>query len=161
MGLMLAAAIYITCVVIANVAFSVLPIWHGIPAATAVVGVVFVARDYTQRSVGHRVIWAMAIAAGLSFLLADPVVATASVVAFALSELADWLVYTITGRPFADRVLVSSLVGVPVDSATFLWLLPFPGAFTWQAVVVMSVIKMIAAIIIWSSARALPVRRHA
>jgi uncharacterized PurR-regulated membrane protein YhhQ (DUF165 family) len=139
---------YVLSVVLANVAFSVLPIWHGVPAATFIVGFVFVVRDFAQREVGHWVLAAMALAAGLSFWLADPAVALASVCAFAVSELADWVLYTVTKRPMHERVLLSSAISTPLDSAVFLALLPFPGAFTWQAVAGMTLVKMIAAVIV-------------
>lgn len=158
---MLMCSLYIASVVLANWAFSVLPIWHGVPAATAIVGIVFVTRDLAQRQVGHRVILAMIIALSLSFLLAKPLVAVASAAAFAVSETTDWGVYSIMNRPLRDRILVSSAIGTPLDSIVFLALLPFPGALTVQAVVLMTAVKMLAAIAIWGWLGALPVRRHA
>lgn len=47
----------------------------------------------------------------------------------AVSETIDWLVYSLTRRPFADRVLLSTCASAPIDSAVFL-LLAEP--FTWQ-----------------------------
>lgn len=158
---MVMCLVYIASVVFANWAFSVLPIWHGVPAATAVVGIVFVTRDLAQRQVGHWVVVAMLIAIGLSFALADPMVAVASAAAFAVSETADWLVYTVMRRPLRDRILVSSAIGTPLDSIVFLALLPFPGAFTVQAVVLMTAVKMLAALATWGWLSALFVRRHA
>jgi uncharacterized PurR-regulated membrane protein YhhQ (DUF165 family) len=139
---------YVAAVVLANYAFSVLPIWHGVPAATFIVGFVFVIRDFAQRARGHEILAWMALAAALSFWLADPRVALASVCAFAVSELSDWGLYTVTKRPMAERVLLSSAISTPLDSAVFLALLPFPGAFTWQAVAMMTAVKMGAALLV-------------
>ena len=70
------------------------------PPMSLVVGLIFVARDYAQREIGHRVIVAMLFAG--FFILGDgrSYVALASVVAFFISELIDWLVYSWTWQPF-------------------------------------------------------------
>ena len=44
----------------------------------------------------------------------------ASAAAFAVGELGDWAVYTFTRRPFSQRILISSLIGAPLDSIVFL-----------------------------------------
>jgi uncharacterized PurR-regulated membrane protein YhhQ (DUF165 family) len=64
----------------------------------------------------------MVLAATLSYVLGNPAVALASATAFVISETVDWLVYTTTHRPFADRVWRSVLASAPVDTATFLHL---------------------------------------
>jgi hypothetical protein len=45
-----------------------------------------------------------------------------------------------------DRILASSAVGTPIDSAIFLGMI---GAFSWIGVAVMTVSKMLAALIVW------------
>ena len=55
------------------------------------VGLIFVVRDYAQRAVGHWVIAAMLAAGVLSWWMADPFVALASVAAFAVSSLSSLL----------------------------------------------------------------------
>ena len=57
---------------------------------------IFILRDFAQREIGHKVLGAMAVGAVLSYFMADPFVAFASVVAFMISELVDWVVYTFT-----------------------------------------------------------------
>lgn len=116
------------------------------PPAALVVGLVFVARDFAQREIGHRVIVAMIIAAGLSYYMANPFVAVASVIAFVISEGADWAVYSFTGRPFADRILISSIVSTPLDSAVFLYLI---GHISVIGVVLMTLSKLLGAVIVW------------
>ncbi len=117
-----------------------------LPPMTFLVGIVFVIRDFAQRAVGHKVIPAMLVASAISYLMADPFVATASLVAFLGSELMDWAVYTFTKKPFHQRVLLSSVVGTPVDTFIFL---PMIGFFSWPAAIIMIASKMIAAIVVW------------
>jgi len=94
------------------------------PSGVVMVGLALVLRDLVQRSLGK---WAAvaAIAAGgvLSGLVAPHALVIASVTAFLLSEFADFAVYT----PLAERrlvlaVLVSSVVGLVIDSLVFLYL---------------------------------------
>jgi uncharacterized PurR-regulated membrane protein YhhQ (DUF165 family) len=61
--------------------------------------------------------------AALSALVAPPALVVASAVAFLLSELADFAVYTpLAQRRLVAAVVASSLVGLVVDSIVFLWL---------------------------------------
>ena len=99
--------VYITLIVAVNYGFTVTPLvalpggekW---PPISLLVGFIFVARDFAQREIGHRVIIAMLAAGALSYIMADPFVAAASVAAFLFSEFADWAVYSFTGRSFAE-----------------------------------------------------------
>lgn len=118
--------IYILCVVGINLAFSYIPpvflsdgtIWS---VGSVVAGAVFVARDYAQREVGHRlVVVLMFVAAAVSYLMAAPFVALASVMAFGVSEVIDYLTYTLSKLEFKKRVALSSLLSVPVDTFVFL-----------------------------------------
>jgi uncharacterized PurR-regulated membrane protein YhhQ (DUF165 family) len=111
-----------------------------------IVGMIFVLRDYAQRAIGHHVLWGMAIGAVLSYLLADPFVAIASVLAFVASELTDWGLYTITKKPFYKRVWISSLVSAPVDTAVFLL---FISQFTVGTFILMILSKLVASAVIW------------
>jgi len=111
-----------------------------------VVGLIFVARDYAQREIGHRVIVAMLLAAALSYIMASPFVAVASLSAFLISEFADWAVYSYTRRPFAQRVLLSSLIGTPLDSVVFLAII---GHLSVAGVAAMTISKMLGAMAVW------------
>ncbi len=88
------------------------------------IGLALVLRDLVQRRLGVR--WAfLAIAAGtaLSVLLAPPALVVASGVAFLLSETADLAVYTpLQRRGLLLAVALSSVAGLIVDSAVFLYL---------------------------------------
>jgi uncharacterized PurR-regulated membrane protein YhhQ (DUF165 family) len=111
-------ALYIFSVVLVNWGFSTFPgmewFW------SLVVGTVFITRDYCQRAIGHWCIAAMVVAGALSYWMADPFVALASVCAFAFAETADWVVYSVTKRKFVDRVLISSVISTPIDTLIFL-----------------------------------------
>jgi uncharacterized PurR-regulated membrane protein YhhQ (DUF165 family) len=94
------------------------------PSGVLMIGLALVLRDLVQRRLGLG--WAAgAILAGaaLSALLAPPALVIASAVAFLLSEFADLAVYTpLQRRGLLRAVLASSLVGLVVDSAVFLYL---------------------------------------
>lgn len=141
---------YIISILVLNLAFSYVPmvdLGFGLFSPMAILaGAVFVLRDFAQREVGHWVLAGMVAGALLSFMLADPFVAYASVAAFVISELADWLLYTVTKKPFHQRVLISSLLSTPVDTAVFLLLIDGMTAGTF---VLMVGAKMVAALLIW------------
>ena len=141
---------YVVSIVLVNIGFVyVTPVpllGEMFPPMSLLVGVIFILRDFAQREIGHKVLGAMAIGAVLSYLMADPFVAIASLVAFIISELADWAVYTFTKKPLGQRILISSAVGTPIDSAVFLWMLGF---FTPVGCLLMIVAKMLSALLIW------------
>jgi len=94
------------------------------PSGVLMVGLALVLRDLVQRRLG--LLWAVAAilaGAALSGLLAPAALVIASAVAFLLSELADLAVYTPLQRHrFMTAVVASSIVGLVVDSAVFLYL---------------------------------------
>ena len=143
-------AFYIILFVLVNWGFTVVPLipilGEMFPPMSLAVGLIFVLRDFAQREIGHKVIGAMLIGGLLSYFMADPFVAIASVTAFLISESADWAVYTWTKKPFAQRILISSIVSTPIDSAVFLAMI---GHFSILAVVLMTISKMIGALIVW------------
>ncbi len=145
------SVLYIGLIVLVNWLFTVVPpvdmgggeMW---PPVALIVGLIFIARDFAQRVIGHWVLVAMLIAAILSYFLANPFVAYASVAAFAISELADWLVYSFTKRPFAQRILLSSVLATPIDSIVFLGMM---GWLSAPGVLAMTASKMVGALIVW------------
>ena len=94
------------------------------PSGVLMIGLALVLRDLVQRRLGLG--WSVAAilaGAALSGLLAPAALVIASAVAFLLSELADLAVYTpLQRRRFLLAVAASSLAGLVVDSATFLYL---------------------------------------
>ncbi|MBV9078133.1 MAG: VUT family protein [Methylobacteriaceae bacterium] len=103
-----------------------LPVAPGIsaPSGVLMIGLALVLRDIVQRRLGLAFgMGAIAIGAALSAFLAPPAIVLASTAAFLLSELADLLVYTpLQRRRFVLAVVLSSAVGLVVDSAVFLLL---------------------------------------
>lgn len=149
------ALLYICSVVLVNYAFDVAPLltlpggetWS--PAAF-LVGSIFVIRDYAQRDIGHMVLPAMFLGGAVSWLMVSPAIALASVCAFLTGELVDWAVYTFTGRPFSQRVLLSSALSTPVDSVVFLSMM---GRSSFSSVLLMTLSKMVGAVIVFCLAR--------
>ncbi len=145
------SVLYIVLIVLVNFAFVriepiMLPggtIW---PPVALLVGFVFVVRDFAQREIGHYVLLAMLVGVGLSYFMANPEVARASAVAFLISEIADWAVYSFTGRPLSQRIFYSSLLGTPVDTVIFLTMIGF---FSVAGAVAMTASKLLGAIIVW------------
>lgn len=157
---------YIASIPLTNVLFMLLPplpLPDGTPLTVAVflVGLVFIFRDLCQREVGNKgALAAMFAAASVTWFLATPALAMASVTAFMVGELADWLVYTLAKKPLHDRVLYSSLISCPVDTLVFLSAAQpiIPGLFTWNAVLVYSLCKILVAVLMyyvigWRAAR--------
>lgn len=96
-----------------------------------VTGLVLVFRDFAQREVQHYIILPLLIGLGLSYVMAPPEIALASGIAFAASEMIDYLIYTVSNRPFSGRVMISTAISSPVDSFLFLILaeVAIPGIF--------------------------------
>jgi queuosine precursor transporter len=94
------------------------------PSGVLMIGLALVLRDVVQRRLGMVAALAAVVAgAALSAALAPPAIVVASATAFFLSELADLLVYTpLQRRSFVLAVVLSSLIGLVVDSAVFLYL---------------------------------------
>ena len=88
---------------------------------TIVTGFVFVLRDFVQRSIGQRVVVIMGLGIAWAFFYAWPVIAIASGLAFAVSELADWALYTFSRYRLSTRILLSSAIAAPIDTTIFLY----------------------------------------
>jgi queuosine precursor transporter len=119
---------YIATIALANWAlqtFGIIPIGFGLlaPAGVLFAGLAFTLRDLVQEQIGKG--WTIAaILAGtaLSWFV-SPAFALASGLAFLLSELADFCVYTpLRRRHWLGAVTLSNTVGLVVDSTLFLWL---------------------------------------
>lgn len=105
--------------------FGLVPVGFGLvaPAGVYFAGLAFTLRDLTQDRLGRRaVVVAIIVGAWLSAAV-SPKFALASGVAFLVSELADFAIYTpLRLRGWLRAVAASNLVGSVVDSALFLWL---------------------------------------
>ena len=131
-------ALYIGSIVLVNWMFTSIAPWPtalgDLYLANVVVGFVFVLRDYAQREIGHSVLAATAVGGVLTWFMVDPAIAIASITAFVLSEMADWGVYSFLRRPLSQRILISSLIAVPLDTLAFQYLAGYltPAAFATE-----------------------------
>jgi uncharacterized PurR-regulated membrane protein YhhQ (DUF165 family) len=103
-----------------------IPLGFGLtaPSGVLMVGLALVLRDQVQELFGPK--WsvvAILIGSILSYLLADPYIAIASILAFFASEMIDLAVYTsIRNKSRSMAIAVSGAVGAVVDSAIFLFI---------------------------------------
>jgi uncharacterized PurR-regulated membrane protein YhhQ (DUF165 family) len=115
------------------------------PAGAYAIGITFTARDFVQRRYGKWKCWIwMGVAAAISALFA-PKIAFASICAFLISEGIDWLVYTIMPGSFIKRVFTSNIIGIPLDSIVFVYLV---FGFNWSAIWGQTIIKIICSLVI-------------
>ena len=143
-------AIYIAAIVMVNWMFTAIAPWStplgDLYLANIVVGFVFVLRDYAQREIGHSVLLATAVGGVLTWFMVDPAIAIASITAFILSEAADWGVYSFLRRPLSQRILISSLIAIPLDTLAFQYLAGYltPAAFATEIAS-----KAVGVLIVW------------
>ena len=150
---------FLGCILAANYVTSTLgmiPVGFGLvaTAGTYFAGVTFILRDYLQDKAGKA--WTIAvIAAGaiLSVAVSDPRIALASAAAFALSELADLLVYTpLRKRGYIRAAITSNVVGSFVDTVVFLSVAGFPviaalpGQMVGKVLVTVAVVVAVVAV---------------
>jgi uncharacterized PurR-regulated membrane protein YhhQ (DUF165 family) len=149
------AFLYICNIVLVNWLFVQVPVFT-LPGGAAwspvalLVGFSFIIRDYAQRAIGHLVLPAMLLGGLLSWGMATPAVAAASVAGFMVGEMADWAVYSFTGRPFSQRILLSSLAGAPLDSLVFLSLI---GLLSLPTLLGMTLSKLLGALVVFWAVR--------
>lgn len=138
----LSVAVLLSAVIVANwltTRFGFVPVGFGFTATagTFAAGFALAARDATQDLLGKpKMLAVIAIGAALSYIIADPFIATASAVAFAVAELLNFAVYTplrnrskLGDRRWMAAVSASSLIGALADTFIFLAI-----AFGWAAV---------------------------
>ena len=148
-------ASYIAAIVLVNWLFeNVAPIATPVGdfrLAAVVVGVVLVLRDYAQREVGHKILLATLAAGIITWFMTSPALAIASLTAFFISEMADWAVFSFTRRPLQNRILISSLISVPLDTLAFLYLSGYltPVSFSTE-----TLSKAVGVLIVWLLLRA-------
>lgn len=154
-GAFWALGVYIGLIGLVNWVYVVAPlvelnngdIWS---TADLLVGFVFVVRDFAQRRVGHHILWGTLAGSILSWWLATPQIAIASAAAFAVGEMGDWALFTFTKRPFSQRILISSLLGAPLDSLVFLTLIERPSL---SCVLLMTSSKLLASFLVYFMVR--------
>ena len=116
---------YIVMVTLINVGFSWTPVYHlwgqEMSIMDPIAGIIYLVRDFAQRELGHYIFVAMLACGVLSYFLATPQIAIASVSAFMVGEIVDWALFTFTKRPLKDRLLLSACLSTPLDTFVFLW----------------------------------------
>lgn len=153
---------YIILLVLLNTLFAYIPLMQifstEISPMDWTVGVVYVLRDFAQREIEHKVIFAMFIGSLISYVLAGKDLALASMSAFLIAEFVDWSVYTFTKRPLSQRILWSASLSAPIDSSVFLWIIH---QLNWLAVLVLSLAKILGVLFVWYGWRSRERRVHA
>lgn len=127
----MSALFYLASIVAANILISIfhLVTVFGItfPAGAALIGLTFSARDLVQKRYGKWGCWVWMIAACAITALFNWQIALASCGAFLVAEGADWAIYSLLShKSLRYRIIVSNIVGTPLDSAVFVAL-----AFGW------------------------------
>jgi uncharacterized PurR-regulated membrane protein YhhQ (DUF165 family) len=119
---------YVAVIVLANwaiAAFGLVPVGFGLaaPAGVYFAGLAFTLRDLVQEQLGRRWTVAAILAGAAVSWVISPQFALASGVAFLVSELADFAVYTpLRRRNWLLAVALSNTVGLVADSGLFLYL---------------------------------------
>lgn len=141
---------YIGFIILLNWMFATFPyisLFGGsLSPADILVGFVYLLRNFAQREIRHFVILAMIAGAVISYFMANPTIALASVSAFVIGELIDWIIFTWTKRPFSKRLLLSASISIPFDSSAFLILI---GRLDWLSFTVMSLAKFAGVFLLW------------
>lgn len=121
------------------------------PPLAIVTGLILVVRDFAQREIKHYIWLALFIAALLSFITSSKIVATASTIAFVLSEIVDWALFTFSKRPLSQRILISSLLSAPVDTILFWYLVSQEHQGVFQPLTLITAIlsKLLGAYIVY------------
>lgn len=148
-------AAYVAGIVAANWLtehYGLVPVVFGLvtTAGTYAAASVIVSRNFAQDAIGRGyVIALMVLGAALSWFLASPQLAVASLTAFALSEAADMALYTPLRKKGRSRaVLVASTVGAVLDTFVFLAIAGFPmAAAPGQLIVKVGMAALAAAIV--------------
>lgn len=117
-----------------------------ISSGDLVVGAIYILRDFVQREIKHYVILAMLLGCFFSYVLADKQIAVASVSAFFIGEFIDWAIYTFTKKPLSQRLLWSSCVSAPIDSAVFLYL---SDMFNGAGLLALTLGKFFGILVVW------------
>lgn len=136
---LVAAAVYVTSVVLANyltTRYGLAPVGFGLTATagTFAVGGAIMSRDLVQDGLGRRVVLAaILLGAGLSYLLASAQIATASALTFLIAETVEFAVYTplrlrsrFGGARWVGTVIAANTAGAVLDTLLFLHLAGFP-----------------------------------
>lgn len=121
------------------------------PSGVIVIGLGFVTRDILQTRFGKTVaLAAVALGSLVAFMIADPLIAVASVAAYAAGELSDVAIFSAFARKSVPLAIVmSGLVGAVIDSIAFLWLAFGSLQFIQGQIVGKVAMSVLAAAAVW------------
>ena len=149
-------ALYLSAILFANL----LVHWFGLvsfaglvfPAGAVMIGLTFSFRDLVQRQYGKWQCWIWMLTASVITYLFNQQLAVASVSAFLVAETVDWAMYTWLPGSFRKRLVMSNLLGTPLDSLVFVSL---AFGLNWQAIIGQSIVKFISslAVLLFSAGR--------
>ncbi len=146
---------YVLLIPLVNWSFAHVPTFAVLGGAwspmAVVTGLVLVFRDFAQREVGHYIFIPLMIGLAISYAMAPASIAIASAAAFAVSELVDWAIFTVSKKPLSQRVLISSAASAPLDSAIFWFGASFTvaGVFHWATILTAIISKMAGAVVVY------------
>ncbi len=124
---------------------------YSAPSGTLMIGFALFARDIIQRTSGAKTaLLAITVGAVISFFVADPGLAAASVCAFALGELADFAIYSpLQKKHLVLAVITSGVIGGAIDSLIFLQI-AFGSTMFWQGqIMAKTFVSLIAGVLIY------------
>lgn len=125
---------------------------YSAPSGVLMIGLALVLRDYVQQTFGHKTtLAAIAVGVALSYAV-NPAVATASAIAFAISELADLAIFTkMRQQTLIGAVIASGIISGIIDSLLFLQI-AFGSTQFWQGQVIgKTIMAIIGGLIVWGN----------
>jgi queuosine precursor transporter len=146
---MVSVLLYLSGIVAANIlvhTFGIIQIGAlMLPAGAVMIGLTFSFRDMVQQRHGKWQCWIWMFVASAITLLFNPQLALASVSAFLIAEFLDWAIFTFSGGTFQRRLVLSNLIGTPVDSLVFVTL---AFGFYWPAIWGQTLVKFASSLIV-------------
>ena len=141
--------LYLSSIILANIlvhTFGIITVLGlTFPAGAVMIGLTFSFRDILQQRHGKWGCWVWMFAALIITFFFNKNIAFASMSAFLISEFVDWSIFTYSKRPFNQRIMLSNLVGTPIDSVVFV-VLAF--GFNWQAIWGQTIIKFVSSLVV-------------
>ncbi len=123
---------------------------------SALVGALFVIRNFAQRELGHWVIIPMLIAGIFSHYITD--LRDATSVAFMAGEVTDMVLFTYLNQSLLQRMFWSAVISSPVDSIVFLYMINEFTIFTAFLLTMVKIIVVITMLLLWDFMRPLRMR---
>ena len=123
---------------------------YNAPSGVLMIGAAMFLRDAVQNIYGKKTTTIAIVIGVLLSYLVNPAVATASAVAFACGEMADFFVYTkLRDRTLVGAVISSDIIGGFIDSFLFLQI-AFGSTMYWQGQVIGKTgMALVGGLLIW------------